>query len=241
MTRFWRNGFWRTGVHGVEHWVEGHEVERDDWERSGDHSDPSYFQHQLIEARAFSSASARVVTPNANCPVCGAEVFFYRNEHGSRVFFDELGPPWPKHPCTDSEEYRSATGNRQGQSRVAPAARALDEIHQLGEWDRIGAFEPEAQFGTKYGEGRWRTWRVGRRLRSMSGVSLILINLEAPRPLRRYVVRDSMPRALREGELVFTHADWLSYFDTQTLKVGEVEVRQLSGASGLVEELVGAS
>jgi hypothetical protein len=29
-------------------------------------------------------------------------VFFYQNSFGSRVFFDELGPPWPKHPCTDN-------------------------------------------------------------------------------------------------------------------------------------------
>jgi hypothetical protein len=29
-------------------------------------------------------------------------VFYYCNEHGSSVFFDSLGPPWPKHPCTDS-------------------------------------------------------------------------------------------------------------------------------------------
>jgi hypothetical protein len=28
-------------------------------------------------------------------------VFYYCNEHGSSVFFDQLGPPWPKHPCTD--------------------------------------------------------------------------------------------------------------------------------------------
>ena len=28
-------------------------------------------------------------------------MYFYANEHGSRVFFDHLGPPWPKHPCTD--------------------------------------------------------------------------------------------------------------------------------------------
>lgn len=41
-------------------------------------------------------------TPNASCPVCGANVFFYQSVHGSRVFFDELGPPWPKHPCTDN-------------------------------------------------------------------------------------------------------------------------------------------
>lgn len=56
--------------------------------------------------RELKQASARsisgcYVNPNAKCPVCGAGVFFYANEHGSRVFFDDLGPPWPKHPCTD--------------------------------------------------------------------------------------------------------------------------------------------
>lgn len=44
-------------------------------------------------------------TPNANCPECNDPVFFYQNERGSRVFFDELGPPWPKHPCTDSGQF----------------------------------------------------------------------------------------------------------------------------------------
>lgn len=38
---------------------------------------------------------------NARCPVCHANVFFYQSPYGGRVFFDELGPPWPKHPCTD--------------------------------------------------------------------------------------------------------------------------------------------
>lgn len=41
------------------------------------------------------------VNPNASCPICGAQVFFYMSPNGGRVFFDELGPPWPKHPCTD--------------------------------------------------------------------------------------------------------------------------------------------
>lgn len=40
--------------------------------------------------------------PNASCPVCGAAVYFYRSPTGGRVFFDELGHPWPKHPCTDN-------------------------------------------------------------------------------------------------------------------------------------------
>lgn len=41
--------------------------------------------------------------PNARCPVCGALVFFYQSANGGRVFFDALGPPWPKHPCTSKE------------------------------------------------------------------------------------------------------------------------------------------
>ena len=33
-------------------------------------------------------------------------MFYYENKHGSRVFFDDLGPPWPKHPCTDNSSRR---------------------------------------------------------------------------------------------------------------------------------------
>ncbi|CAG1011162.1 hypothetical protein BURK2_04192 [Burkholderiales bacterium] len=52
------------------------------------------------------------VNPNATCPVCGAAVFFYQSPFGGRVFFDELGPPWPKHPCTDSSPRISIGGQR---------------------------------------------------------------------------------------------------------------------------------
>jgi len=48
--------------------------------------------------------------PNAFCPVCNAKVFFYQNIYGSRVFFDSLGKPWPKHPCTDNAEYSTKNG-----------------------------------------------------------------------------------------------------------------------------------
>lgn len=41
-------------------------------------------------------------TRPTTCKYCGAEVFFYQNEYGSKVFFDHLGIPWTKHEC---EEY----------------------------------------------------------------------------------------------------------------------------------------
>lgn len=39
------------------------------------------------------------VTYLTTCPQCKEPVYFYRNEAGSRVFFNKLGKPWPKHGC----------------------------------------------------------------------------------------------------------------------------------------------
>ncbi|MER8592957.1 hypothetical protein NKH33_15275 [Mesorhizobium sp. M1182] len=38
--------------------------------------------------------------------VCGKQVFYYQCPHGGRVFFDNLGWPWPKHGCTDNPRSR---------------------------------------------------------------------------------------------------------------------------------------
>lgn len=47
-------------------------------------------------------------SPNAICPECDEPVFFIRPQNGGAVWFDELGWPWPKHPCMDTQESRSA-------------------------------------------------------------------------------------------------------------------------------------
>ena len=53
------------------------------------------------ESQKFQSEVKSYINPNARCPVCSAPVFFYQSPEGGRVFFDELGPPWHKHPCTE--------------------------------------------------------------------------------------------------------------------------------------------
>lgn len=95
MTRYTRSGHWRTGVYGDVHWVRGHEVDRDEWGAHLGSFGAAYAIERPAMLRSFT-------IPNARCPVCDAPVFFYVSPYGGRVFFDELGPPWPKHPCTDN-------------------------------------------------------------------------------------------------------------------------------------------
>ena len=97
MTRFWREGHLRYSRNGTLHEVGGHWVDRD--APVGIGGTTSWFTPR---PSGVAAASAAWLDPNASCPVCGAEVYFYQNRFGSRVFFDEVGPPWPKHPCTDT-------------------------------------------------------------------------------------------------------------------------------------------
>lgn len=50
------------------------------------------------------------VNPNARCPECKDLVYYYQSANGGRVFFDALGRPWPKHPCTDRSTWRWPAG-----------------------------------------------------------------------------------------------------------------------------------
>ena len=43
----------------------------------------------------------RSFTHPTECLECHRPCFFYQNEKKSKVFFDSLGPPWPKHSCAD--------------------------------------------------------------------------------------------------------------------------------------------
>lgn len=83
--------------------------------------------------------------PNAKCPVCGQAVYFVRTENGGRVFFDELGPPWPKHPCTDN-----------GTSVVyAPEGYAQHYERQVGvsDWHLVVSAKTRWEDGVMYLEG----------------------------------------------------------------------------------------
>jgi hypothetical protein len=102
-------------------------------------------------------AVASYVNPNARCPVCHAPVIFYRSPYDGRVFFNPpLGPPWPKHPCTDNSGWRSPAWRgghgslpvRAAPTSIMPATRTIEPSPQEEGW------EPLCSSKTHVSEGR---------------------------------------------------------------------------------------
>lgn len=65
----------------------------------------------------------RYTKPNERCAFCDVPVFFRRLANGGRVYFDDPGSPWRKHPCTD----------RDSKSYLGPFGDAKDGWPQVTE------------------------------------------------------------------------------------------------------------
>jgi hypothetical protein len=117
MVKFERAGHWRTNWRGTRFWISPHSVDRDSFGWTGFPNAHLSTRLPVAQQSSFVSSNS-LLNPNATCPVCGQKVYFYSNSAGSKVYFDEVGPPWPKHPCTDtghlvnsSSEYREKFEN----------------------------------------------------------------------------------------------------------------------------------
>lgn len=123
------------------------------------------------------------VNPFATCPVCGAGVFFFQADNGGRVYFDELGPPWPKHPCTDRRLDRDVIPiDRTPRSPRVPGTTA---------WEKAG-WSPFLLRGASLPRGQ-RQYRIEGRL----------LNTHAP----PYV------SILMDEKLVAQVSDWVNRWD----------------------------
>lgn len=99
-------------------------------------------------------------TPNARCPRCLVHVYFYRSPYGGSVYFDDLGPPWPKHPCMDSGRAAVATSPSRfpavtAGSRPAASPRResgwrpmiCDEVHRHPRSDQVVVLKVQSAAG----------------------------------------------------------------------------------------------
>lgn len=234
MTQFWRDGFLRTNAYGNTHWVAGHWVDRDVWDRARSYS----AAHAWIKsARADLSATAQFINPNADCPVCGLPVFFYQNEHGSRAYFDELGPPWPKHPCTDQS---ISHGNNQFApfERISPRPRDLSEVPYICNSLTVLGRDPAGEFRERYGVAEWDSWQIDGRFKSGANVLLVLKSIAATETRRLFLSVPRLPRFVVRGSAVFFRRNHLAYFDLATMQPNEMAVQRIRSAGEFVEELV---
>lgn len=235
MTRFFRSGFYRTSVNGHRHWVAGHWAERENWDHAGSLGDrQASAQSSLAIFRANRSWCAQYINPNAECPVCGAPVFFYQNEAGSRVFFDEIGPPWPKHPCTDSTGHAADAAERK---EISPDIRDSATAMRIAQLTAAAESNPAFDHYRRFGFLPWNALEVVRRIRGADGTYLILRDL-ACFGLQQVLVRCArLPRSVREGGFVFLERGRLSFFDFSTMNAVEVQATRFRSAAAFVASL----
>jgi hypothetical protein len=100
------------------------------------------------------------VNPNAHCPVCGKVVFFYQSPFGGRVFFDNPGWPWPKHPCTDNARAQTATVKFRKESNHKPFVSTAGESLKLYELVKLTEADDSIFLEFRQLEQHLRVFRV---------------------------------------------------------------------------------
>jgi hypothetical protein len=190
------------------------------------YSKDEFFRNGLKHSR-----SACFVAPNAQCPVCGQRVYYYGNEFGSRVFFEELGWPWPKHPCTDSKavtnSYRSESNRLvvRGRGRTAELLEAATAI----------GVDLNDRFRRQYGFDVWALVEITACYRE--GLENLVAGRQISTPTNdpMYFTFCSRRRVIVAEQVVSIKASQLSSIDpidlqpftVKLIKYGEKEFRQL--------------
>ena len=240
MTRFSRRGHWRTSTRGNPYWVDEHDVSRDDWDRSGVPAGfgAAYFAGRLRAIDADLGPTSSFVSPNAKCPVCGDRVYFYQNKWGSRVYFDELGKPWPKHPCIDNPMHRGSATSEGGAQQITPVWRSREEVAIVEDWHLHAQQRPQQDFREKYGVSQWPAFRIVKRLKANRKAFLVLEPVSDPSARRLFLIGEKVPPAVLEGLLVFYYRNWINYMDLQVMEPAEIELRRLAGPAAFVEALI---
>jgi hypothetical protein len=230
MTRFRRSSHTRTSKYGVVHRVSGSVVDRGEWDRGASRLSLPRIIARLDELHARAGVTSAFVNPNARCPVCGEPVFYYR-----RVFFDELGPPWPKHPCTDNAPLRGKA--RPGRPSIRPISLRT-EIRLLRDRDHLDA---RAEFRGKYKRLPPRLFVVAKRIPAKRGLLLVLERLGSKDAQMKFCAIERRIEHLTEGSVVSRRGAELSFFDVGRMKPRKVNMTRIGSARAFIAEWLSAS
>jgi hypothetical protein len=160
-------------------------------------------------------------------------VFFYQNAAGSRVFFDDIGPPWPKHPCTDvphqaqPKRDRSAAGGGQNATSLSSALTDRDLFSILLEPEHRPA---EAEYGEPLTKDGWERCIVKKKTirhdhcTETSRLFYVVRSAAAPedKPVR-FSTPWRMPHPAVD-DTVYLKNKYLSFFDFEIFEPRSVEI-----------------
>lgn len=185
----------------------------------------SYAMRTLKEHGAHRSWTACFVNPNASCPVCFAKVYYYQNQHGSRVFFDELGWPWPKHPCTDNSKSSSGFKNLVAARFVCRTRGTVGDIMEAA---KAAHFDPSTEFRARYGRSPFDLLKIlDLRRKGFDN----FIKAESVSPLLdepRFIAFTSAKFVPAVGDYFSLDANEVSFIQPDTLTPHTFKARELS-------------
>lgn len=236
MTIFERKSYYRTSKNGIPNQVNQATVDRNVWNRRSLGQAPtqrSYFLERYPEFNRAGSFAASFVNPNATCPVCGASVFYYQNSHGSRVFFDDLGPLWPKHRCTDRQLNASTIQSSTGLVVRTQAARS-----EIARWQKHRGIDCFEEFTQKHGTRPWPLATIVKRIKGGKAVFLFLKVLTQAGVRNSYLSCKAMPKCCKEGSIIAVSRRKISVLDTSTWAAVEIAIKRHRGASAFLNAMI---
>ncbi len=181
----------------------------DNWKRDA--------ARRTLEKLNVRSYSTCYVAPNAACPVCGKAVYFYANDHGSRVYFDDLGPPWPKHGCTD----KGRAAQRAPHVPGAPVCRPKADIRDILETARIANL-PLGLRRSKKRKAKWVLHLVIEVKRTGAHITVLAESISDGQNSKIKFSILSKSDVIEEGDFVSKKGDTYSFLRKDTLEGVEI-------------------
>lgn len=146
---------------------------------------------------------------NAKCPVCSKPVFYYQNKHGSKVFFDSLGHPWPKHPCTISKKDEQQTG----------FASSKWVIKYLEEVEKSELFKNKYSVKHSWKRNRYMFFFTSEDLDDFTSIR-VLPNGQSPQVRIQTFDKDSKQACILEGPGYYKHPSAVNLKRLKKIKLG---------------------
>jgi hypothetical protein len=192
------------------------------------------FFERYPELRNRQSAAICFVKPNAKCPKCGHPVYYFQNEFGSRVFFDDLGPPWPKHPCTD--RLNSYGQSIQFESRLQ--MRCHNEVVEIMSLENPKTFNLKMDVLGTHGTKSWNVATISKRIKSNALVFIVAKLQRLGGTKNVYFSCKSLPKSCKGGLVIMIGNRKISYIDPVTLNPVTFTAVRYRGAKAFVDALI---